>query len=150
MSSASTLSETIAVDRVLSYFAAGTTKRTSTILDMAGFDGVVFIADFSTLIDTGVIDAYAEQHTLNQTSGMTRVLGQTTHTVTTAQAAMTASCIVVEIHRPQERYIQFNVTPSVQNAVITGVTAIRYKGRKLPVTQSTNTLKSTVLASPGE
>lgn len=141
----------IAVDRILSYFAAGVTKRTSSIIDMAGWDGALFIADFSTIIEAGTIDVAVEQNTSNSPTGMARLATTTAHTVTAAQAALTASCIVVDVYRPQEQYLQAFITPAAQNAVITGITAIRYmKNGKMPVTQAANVLKSTKLVSPAQ
>jgi len=143
------LSKNIQIAQVLGYFAAGTTKRTSSILDMAGYDGVLFIVGLGTLIEAGTLDAYVEQHTLNQTSGMARLAGQTLHTVTAADALLTQSAIVVDVYRPVERYVQCNITPATQNAVILGIVAIRYNSRVKPTSNSA-LLKSTVLNSPAE
>ena len=38
------LLKNVAVKQVLGYYAAGTTKRTSDIIDTAGYDGVMFVA----------------------------------------------------------------------------------------------------------
>lgn len=143
------LSKSFQIDRVLGYFAAGTTKRTSAIIDMAGYDGVIFIADFSTIIEAGTIDVFVEQNTANSTSGMARLAGQTAHTVTAGNAALTYSAIVVDIANPVEQYLQCNITPATQNAVITGITAIRYNGRVKPPLNSA-LLKSTLLNGPAE
>lgn len=143
------LSKNVQIDQVLGYYAAGTTKRTSAIIDMAGYDGVIFVAGLGTIIENGTIDVFVEQHTLNQTSGMARLAGQTAHTVTAANAALTQSAIVVDIANPQEQYLQCNITPAVQNAVILGIVAIRYSGRVKPTSNSA-LLKSTLLNGPAE
>lgn len=137
------------IDQVLGYFAAGTTKRTSSILDMEGYDGVLFVAGLGTLIEAGTVDVFAEQNTANSTSGMARLAGQTAHTVTAANALLTQSAIVVDVFRPQERYIQCNITPATQNAVILGIVAIRYNARNKPTLNSA-LLKSTQLSAPAE
>lgn len=138
------------IDQVLGYFAAGTTKRTSAILDMAGYDGVLFVAGLGTIIEAGTVDVFVEQNVANSGTGMARLATTTAHTVTAAQAALTQSCIAVDVYRPAERYLQCNITPAAQNAVILGIVAIRYKGRVSPEVQSTNVLKSTQLVSPAE
>ena len=143
------LSKSVAVDQVLGYFAAGTTKRTSSIIDMAGYEGVMFIAGLGTTIENGTLDVYVEQHTLNQTSGMARLATTTVHTVTAANAALTQSAVVVDVYRPRERYLQINITPADQNAVILGVTAIRYNGKLEPSTLGTQ-IKQTLLVEPTE
>lgn len=138
------------IDRILGYFAAGQTKRTSAIIDMAGFDGVIFVADLSTLLETGTLDVFVEQNVVNSGTGMARLATTTAYTVTAADALKTQSCILVEVYRPLERYLQANITPATANAVITGITSIRYHGVKSPPTRPANVLKSTRLVSPAE
>lgn len=133
---------------VLGYFAAGTTKRTSTIIDMDGFDGVVFAAILGTTIEAGTIDVFVDQNPTNATSGMARLATTTAYTVPASPAALTQ--IAVEVKKPRERYLQCNVTPAVQNAVICGVVAIQYKGHLCPVTQDAAFVKATTLVSPAE
>jgi hypothetical protein len=135
---------------VLGYFAAGTTKRTSSILDMSGWEGVVFVAGLGTLLENGTLDVFVEQNTANQTSGMARLATTTAYTATAADALLSQSCIVVDVFRPQERYLQCIITPAAANAVILGIVAIKYKGRKAPVTAGATVLKSTTLTGAAE
>ncbi len=143
------LLQNVQIDQVLGYFAAGTTKRTSSILDMQGYDGVLFVAGLGTIIEAGTLDVFVEQNTLNQVGGMARLATTTAHTVTAANATLTQSAIVVDVYRPQKRYLQCNITPAAQNAVVLGIVAIRYHGRTKPTLNAT-LLKSTQLASPAE
>lgn len=138
------------IAQVLGYFAAGTTKRTSTIIDMEGYDGVLFVAGLGTLIENGTLDVFVEQNTANSTSGMARLATTTAYTVTAADALKTQSCVLVDVFRPQERYIQCNITPATQNAVILGIVAIKYRGRVKPATQPASVLKETSLNCPAE
>lgn len=138
------------IDQVDGYVAAGVAPMESDILDMSGFDGVVFVAGLGTIIENGTIDVYVEQNTANSASGMARLATTAVHTVTAANALLTQSCIVVDVYRPQERYVRCVVDPSVSNAVLLGVVAIRYKGAKGAITQNGNVLKSTQLAGPAE
>lgn len=144
------LLKNVATDQVLGYYAAGVTKRTSDILDMSSYEGVMFVIGLGTIIEAGTLDAYVEQNTLNQTGGMARLAGQVAHTVTAANATLAKSAIVVDVYQPQERYIQCNITPATQNAVILGIVAIRYKSRKGPVAQAAGALKVTQLIQPAE
>lgn len=143
------LLQKVKVDYILGYYAAGTTKRTSTIIDMAGYDGVLFLALLGTIIEAGTIDVAVEQNTANSTSGMARVATTSAHTVTAANAALTQSVIAVDVFRPQERYLQAFITPASQNAVILGIVAIRYHGRVQPDANA-DLLTSFILASPEE
>lgn len=139
----------VKIDQVLGYYAAGQTKRVSDIVDMAGYEGVLFVAELGTIIENGTVDVFVEQHTLNQTSGMARLATTTVHTVTAANATLAKSAIAVDVYRPKERYLQANITPATQNAVILGVTAIRYRGVIKPDANA-DLLKSTQLTSPAE
>lgn len=143
------LSKNVAIDQVLGYYAAGQTKRTSDIIDMQGWEGVVFIAGLGTLLEGGTLDVFVDQNTANSTSGMARLATTTAHTVTAANALLAKSAIIVEVHKPQERYLQCNITPATQNAVILGIVAIRYNGKLAPQTNS-GLLKQTLLISPAE
>ena len=145
------LSKNLKIDQVLGYYAAGTTKRTSDIVDMSGYDGVCFIAGLGTIIENGTVDVFPEQNTANTTVGMAEMAGTSAYTVTAAAAALTKSCIVVDIYKPLERYVQCNITPATQNAVILGIVAIRYKGKMRPEAMTTPyPLKATMLVSPAE
>ena len=138
------------ISQVLGYFAAGTTKRTTTILDMANYDGVLFIIGLGTIIEAGTLDGFVEQNIANSTVGMARLATTSAYTVTAADAAKTQSCILIDVFRPQERYIQANITPAVQNAVVLGCVAIQYSGRVKPETQGSSVLVATSLGSPAE
>jgi hypothetical protein len=143
------LLQNVKVDQVLGYYAAGQTKRTSDIIDMANYEGVMFIVELGTLLENGTLDAFVEQNPTNATSGMARLATTTVYTVTAADALVAKTAIVVDVFQPQERYLQCNITPATQNAVILGITAIRYSGRVKPDANS-GLLKSTQLISPAE
>ena len=144
------LSKNTNIDQILGYFAAGVTKRTSTIIDMSGFEGVIFIAALGTILENGTLDVFVEQNPVNSGTGMARVAGQTVYTVTAADALKTQSYIARDIYQPEERYLQCNITPAVANAVILGITAIRYCMRKAPSVQAANCLQAILLGSPAE
>jgi hypothetical protein len=92
---------------------------------------------------------FVEQNVDNSTVGMARVATTTVHTVTAGNAALAKSAIVVDVKKPRERYLQCNITPAVSNAVILGITAIRYKGHTLPELNA-SLIKQTSLISPAE
>ncbi|MFH2075696.1 MAG: hypothetical protein ABIJ57_10185 [Pseudomonadota bacterium] len=94
------LSKNVKIDQILGYFAAGVTKRTSAILDMKGYEGVLFVAGLGTIIENGTVDVYPEQNTSDTTVGMAEQAGTSAYTVTAAAAALTYSCILVDIYKP--------------------------------------------------
>jgi hypothetical protein len=145
------LSRNVNIIQAGGYFAAGVTKRTSSILDMSGYEGVIFIVSLGTIINAGTLDAYAEEHSLNQTSGMARIpAASTVVTVNTTMAALTQSCIIVDYYQPVKRYVQFNITPASQNAVVLGITAIQYTGKVKPPTADASVLAVVFNQSPAE
>jgi len=126
------LLQNVKIDQVLGYYAAGTTKRTSDIIDMANYDGVLFIAELGTLIEAGTVNVTVDQNVISSAVGMAELDGTSTYTVDAAGAALAKSAIAVDVYKPQEQFVQCNITPAAQNAVILGITAIRYNGRIKP------------------
>jgi len=143
------LLDNVKIDQILGYYAAGVTKRVSDILDMSGYDGVLFVASLGTTIENGTVDVFVEQDVANATTNMARLATTTVHTVTAANAALGKSAIVVDVYKPRERYLQCNITPAVSNAVILGIVAIRYKGHLAPEVNA-SLVKATKLISPAE
>ena len=145
------LSKNVKIDQILGYFAAGQTERASAILDMSGYEGVLFVASFGTIIEAGTIDVFADGDDENGAGSMAELAGTAAYTVTEAAAALTYSCIVLDVYKPLERYIRCNINPATSNAVILGITAIRYKGKMGPEAMTTPyPLKATMLISPDE
>jgi hypothetical protein len=143
------LLKNIKVDQILGYFAAGTTAKTTSIIDMSGYEGVLFVAEFGTIIEAGTINVQVLQNIINSITGMAALAGTAAHTVTAGNAALAQSAIAVDVYKPLERYLEVTVTPATSNAVICGVTAIRYKGKMGPDANA-DLLKATQLVSPSE
>lgn len=139
------LSKNTKVTQVLGYYAAAQTERDSSIIDMSGYDGVMFIALFGTLLNTGTIVLSAEQNTANSASGMATLAGATTYTCGSSDSN---KCLVLDVYRPKERYVRANLTLGVANTEIAGIVAIQYCGAKMVAT--TGALNVDTLISPAE
>jgi hypothetical protein len=145
------LLKNVKVDQILGYYAAGTTKETSDIIDMAGYDGVLFIAELGTLIAAGTLDVFVEENSSNSTVGMARLATTAVYTVTAAAALLAKNCILVDIYKPLKEFLQCSITPAAQQAVILGITAIRYRGKAKPEAMTTPyPLLATELIGPSE
>lgn len=145
------LSKNVKQTPVLGYYAAGTTKRTSAIVDMAGYEGVRFTVLLGTLIQNGTLDAYCEENSTNSTTGMARIPASTTAvTVTAGMAALTVSSIIIDVYQPGKQYIQCNITPATQNAVILGIIADQYNGKVKPSVQDASVIATNFFQSPSE
>ena len=143
------LLKNVKIDQILGYFAAGKTAKTTDSIDMSGYDGALFIAEFGTIVEAGTINVQVLQDTASGGGTMAAVAGTAAHTVTAANVALTHSALAVDIFRPLERYLEVTVTPAAQNAEILGVTVIRYKGKMGPDANG-DLLKGTQLVSPSE
>jgi hypothetical protein len=146
------LSKQVKVQQLEGYTAATTNKITSDIIDMEGFEGVMFIIELGAITAAGgTIDAYVEGDSANATTYMERLAGSDDHTVTEGDYAEAYSCIVIDVYRPIDRYLQCVVDPATQTVVICGITAIQYGPRVLPVTNDdTSVLKCDTLISPAD
>jgi hypothetical protein len=134
------------VDRILGYYAAAQTTRKSDVIDMAGYEGCMFIFDFGTLLENGTIACDINGNTTNATGG-TKLAGGADVTVTAAMALVAKSVVVVDIYQPEpstSRYLEAMLTLGGANTVITGITAIRYNGKLKP--ELTDGLLAAVLA----
>ncbi|HEU4328068.1 MAG TPA: hypothetical protein VFS21_33335 [Roseiflexaceae bacterium] len=113
--------------------AADNESLTGTTLDMQGYEGVAFIAtalkgealDFSIKAQQGAASNMSDAADLASTA--------TTFSTTVGADATT----VLEVYRPQERYVRCVVTvPNATAATPTAVIAIRYGARVLPISNT--------------
>ena len=119
------------VSRLVNATVAGTTNITPQHgVDMSNFDGVLFVCLMGTLTagqvtkikaqqsnDDGVADAYAD--------------------ITGAETAAAADgdgnkVLILDVYKPLKRYVLPIVERATQNAVIDGLIAVQYRGRRLP------------------
>ena len=126
--------------------AAAQTALTTDILDMEGFDGVIFIALTGDVTDTSVLGLNVEHGDASGGGDMAD---------TTASAAYTAGAsdadskvLAVDVYKPLKRYVRGVLTRTTANAVIGGIIAIQYQGRKCPVAQDATVIDSVLAISP--
>lgn len=84
--------------KVADHSAAATTDVTSSIVDTAGYEGVVFFTSFGTANATNTIKV--QQNSSNQTTGMADVLG------TSVASGSSDEDVIVEVYKPSARYMQ--------------------------------------------
>ena len=132
------------ITRVMNAVAAGTNDtQDSTALDMSGWDGVVFIALFGTLSATAVTDIRAQE---GATSTPATDLAGTK--ISATPGTHDNKALILDIYRPLKRYIRCRVTRATANAVIDGIIAIQYRGKKAPVTQGATVASTELHVSP--
>lgn len=122
--------------------SAATSDVTSDIVDTAGFEGVVFVTSFSTANATNVMKL--QQNTANQTTGMADLAGSA------VSSGSSDEDVIIELHRPQERYVQAVIARGASTAV-EAVWAFLYgQGGQIAANSVSGTQVAKVLVSPPE
>ena len=141
------ISKEVKAVRVMNAVAAGFGDTLNgSVLDMANFDGVVFIAAFGAITATAVTSVKAQQGAASNLSDAADLAGSKID-IADSQSNKLA---VLDIYRPQKRYLRMVVSRATQNAVIDGVVALQYKGKKAPVTQDASVAGDKLCVSPDE
>jgi len=139
------LSKNVNIVRVANSASTAQTDVNSSILDMSGYDGVIFIASMGAITGGGACTLEAQQNTANSTSGMAQLSGS----VATGDDTDNIS-LVVDVYRPLKRYVRAVLKRADENSVADGIIAIQYKGRKAPVTFGATVKDSKIVVSPAE
>lgn len=138
------LLEEVKITKLNDATAAGTSAINSAVVDMAGFDGVVFLTSTGTVLATGTATVKVQQDTAVGMGAAADLLG-------TSQAFIDTDdnkSVAVDIKRPLERYLRLVITRAVANSDWGPIWALQYRTRKLPVTQGLD--KSEMHQSPIE
>jgi len=138
----------VKITSVLAKVASGTAVSYSDIVDMSGFDSVCFIAKLGAIVSGSVVTLAAQQNTLNSTAAMATLEGSATDT--NGSPTGDDGVLVLDIVRPQERYLRAVLTSATQAAEKDAIIAIQYNAKDMPITQGTTVLDSDTLTSPDE
>jgi hypothetical protein len=129
---------------------ANNTDQNSDRLDMSGWDGVVFIVPITDCVQAGVATLKVEENTSDSDTGMTALTGATATATSAGNDDLNNMLLVVDVYRPRERYVQGVITSATQNIAFGNTIAIRYQGRKLPITEAASIADSAIVISPAE
>jgi len=129
---------------------ANNTDDNSDILDMSGYEGVVFICPITDSVDTGVAAMTVEQNTSNSDSGMAAISGGSATATSAANDDLNNTLLVVDVYKPLERYVQAVLTSTTANIAFGNTIAIRYGARKGPITEDSSVQNSAIVVSPSE
>ncbi len=135
------LGKAVKITKVKLTVATGTTTINSDIVDMQGYDGVLFLASIGTAAaDNGV---KAQQGAASNMSDAADLAG------TKILSDATQKEFVLDIYRPLERYMRLAVIRPT-TTTIEAVWAIQYQGNKKPVSNVTTAQATEVHVSPAE
>ena len=135
------LSTEVKVTRVIPATATGTSDVNGTVIDMSGFDGVMFVGAIgSAAANNGIKVQQGAASNLADAADLagSKVLSDGTQTQ-----------FVVDVFRPQERYVR-PVMVRGTTTTVDAVFAIQYGGRSLPVTNTSAALAAELHVSPDE
>lgn len=121
--------------------AANNTDQNTDILDMSGWDGVVFLVPVVLSVAGGVATLKVEGNTVNSDTGMAALTG-----AAAAKTSATANTLlIVDVYRPVKRYLQGVVTSATQEVTFGNTIAIRYCGDKAPITNGASVATATAV-----
>lgn len=136
------LSKDIKVTVVEAAATAATTELVSDVLDMSGFDGVMFIALTGDVTASSVLTLTVKANSANSVSSPTPVTQKATAAVTAGATDSDSKVLMVDVYKPTLRYVFASLTRADQNAVIGGVIAIQYGAKSKPTTQAASVIAS--------
>lgn len=106
--------------------AAGTSAITSSALDMAGFDGVLFIIPAGTIVSGAATSLKLTDCTT--TGGSYADVAGTNQTIADTDDD---KCYYVDVLRPQLQFLKLVISRATQNATFGGIFAVQYQKRSL-------------------
>lgn len=140
------LSKNIEVVRVQNAAAAGTSDLDGTVVDMQGYDGVLFIYGVGALTATQVTKLVAKQDVASG-GAFTALTGADSGAMADGDGN---KLLMLDVFRPTKRYVRPTLDRGTANAVVDFGIAILYRGSKAPVTQGTTVAKAVLAVSPAE
>ena len=135
------MKQNVKVTKVHAYESTAGADHYSDIVDMANFEGVVFLASIGTAAANNGVkaqqDTDAAGGTMADLEG-TKILSDATQVD-----------FVLDVYRPRERYVRCAVIRGT-STTIEAVWAIQYGAHAMPTDNDTTTQASEVHASPAE
>ena len=111
--------------------SADDTDSDSTVYDMSGYEGVLFFTVITTGNATGVATLTVDENATNATAGGTLITGATA--TATNGTAYAGKLLIVDVVKPQERYVYANRASTIAVMTFGPVFCLRYKGKMGPL-----------------
>lgn len=134
----------VKITRVANAAAAAQTEVLSSVLDMQGYDGVMFVALLGDITATSVLTLTAKGNTASSTSSPTPVTQAATAAFTAGASDADNKVLVVDVFDPALRYVFASLTRTTANAVVDGIIAIQYTAELRPTTHDASVLASAI------
>lgn len=138
------LLEEVKVTKLNDATAAGVTAINSAVIDMAGFDGVMFLTNAGTIVATGTAAIKVQQDTVVGMGSAADLAGSGQSFIDTDDN----KSVAVDIKRPTKRYLRLVISRATANSDWGPIWALQYRTRKVPVSQGLDKFETFV--SPAE
>lgn len=138
------LTQLVSTQRVMNGVTAGTTSTTSTAVDTLGYAAVRFLALFGTLTASQVTNIKVQHSDDNSTFA-----DVSTSASSNMADADSNKALIVELFKPQKRYVRLSVQRGTANAVIDGVVAELYRPSFGAVTAHSTISSQEIINSAG-
>lgn len=122
--------------------AAAQTDLTTDVLDMTGFEGVMFIALLGDVTSGSVLTLTAKGNSANSVSSPTPVTQKATDAFTAGASDADSKVIMVDVYKPTLRYQFAVLSRTTQNAVVGGIIAIQYGAHNRPTSHDASVIAS--------
>jgi len=129
------LSKDIKITVVEAAAAAAQTELVTDVLDMSGYEGVMFIALTGDVTATSVLTLTVKGNSANSVSTPTPVTQKASTAFTAGASDADSKVIMVDVYKPALRYVFGSLTRTTADAIIGGIIAIQYKSVNKPTTQ---------------
>ncbi|MDP3417860.1 hypothetical protein [Falsiroseomonas sp.] len=126
--------------------AASATPTKGTIIDMASFDAVMFIAVMGNVLDTSQVALRVAGSDLNTSGSMALLAGSAGGTA--GASDYDDKLVILDVEKPRFRYLEAQLFHVTANAPFDAILAIQYNAKSMPVTQGSTVVASASLAGP--
>lgn len=121
------LSNAVKFTLVQAALADGSTDPDSTALDMAGYEGVLFVGICGTITGSGTCTLAAYGSSDNGVVDTFAALSGAS--AEASGSADSDKLLIVDVFQPRERYIRTKLTRATANSIWGGTIAIQYKAK---------------------
>jgi len=136
------LSKDIKITVVEAAAGAAQTELVTDVLDMTGYEGVMFIALTGDVTVNSVLTLTVKGNTANSVSTPTPVTQKATDAYTAAAADADSKVLMVDLYKPAMRYVFGSLTRTAADAIVGGIIAIQYCAKSKPTSQHASVIAS--------
>lgn len=136
------LSKSCKITVVAAAAAAATTEIVTDVLDMAGYEGVMYVALLGDVTTGSVLTLTAKGNTANSTSSPTPITQGATSAFTAGATDADSKILMVDVSKHTLRYAFASLTRATANAIVGGIIAIQYGAHDKPTAHDASVIAS--------